>query len=335
MDFTRPGLFRAFLYFILLYALFRYREWFAVEPVAWTDAALATPGKWLTGFFLNHPVWKEIILFLTAFSSAFSITRILSRNLIYLERTFISVLVYPLTALGYGSGATTPVVMLAALLLIFAIDQMIKSHKQEGRSGFFLNASVALGAAGVLYPPAVVFFLLLPVGFVLFRQSLRSMVIALLGFVFPIAFYSYIRWGMGFQFGEMVTEIATVLKQPESGTFALDRIAVGDWTLAGVFLLLTVIGVIGFFRRQTQMRRRTLRGFVLFLWTLLFALSMAVFSCRSVEVLPLIAVPLTAVIPAAFNRKTGWIPNLLYLLMLWIVLTYNLLKIFPWQTWPL
>lgn len=45
--------------------------------------------------------------------------------------------------------------------------------------------------------------------------------------------------------------------------------------------------------------------------------------------LPILAVPLSAIIPACFNRKSGWWPNLLYLLMLWSVAIYNVLQIFP------
>lgn len=328
IDFTRPNLFRALLYFLLLYLLFRSREWFVAEPAVFADVAMGSPGVWLAGFFENHPVWKEIFLFVVMFSTAFSITRILSRNLIYLERTFVPVMIYPLVALGYSSSPATPVVALAALLLVFAVDNIIKAYKQEANSGFFLNASVALGTALLIYPAAVVFFFLLPVGFILFRQSWRSVIVALFGYFFPIALYSYIQWGMGYPFMETAVEMFFAILRSDSGG-GLFRMGIWEYVLSGFFLFLTVFALIEFFRGQTKIRRRTLRGFVTFSWTLLFALSLFALPCRSVDMFPLLAVPLAAVIPAAFNRKSGWFPNLLYILMIWIVLSYNLVQFFP------
>ena len=329
IDFTRPNLFRAIFYFLLLYAFFRCRELFHAEPVA-VDATFLMPlGKGLSGFLSGHPVWKEIYLFLLSFFSALSLTRILSRNMIYRERTFLPVVVFPLVAFGYTSSAVTPAALTAAFLLVFAAGNMIKSHKREENISYFLHAAVALGFATLLYAPSVVFFLLLPVGFALFRQNGRSIVAATFGYFLPLFFCSYVLWGMGENFGDTTRRMLSILMTPSSETLFVFRMEAWDFVLSGLFLLLALLARIGFAKGQVRIRRRALRGFFLFFWMLVVSFGMVILPCRSLDMLPVLAVPLAAVIPVVFTRKNGWFSNLLYLLMVWSVIIYNLFRHFP------
>lgn len=328
IDFTRPSLFRAMLYFLLLYILFRYRDW-GVEPVLPPDGGMMPLEKWMTGFFTGHPIWKEIYQGVISLLSIFSLSRILSRNMIYLERTFVPALIFPLVALGYATSAVTPVTLTVAFLLVFTVGNMINAYKREGNSSFFLHAAIALGFAPLIYAPAAVFFLLLPIGFILFRQNWRSVITASLCYFVPLALCSYILWGMGENFGDTTRQIVSIITTPSSETLFIFRMDVWDYILAGVFLLLTLFGISHFFSGQTQIRRRSLRGFTIFVWVLILSCGMLALPCRSLDMLPILAVPLSAIIPACFNRKSGWWPNLLYLVMLWSVVIYNVLQIFP------
>ena len=329
IDFTRPNLFRAILYFLLLYLLFRFRDLYPGGVIETAEDPMMPLQHGLAGFFGKHPFWREIAMLGLCLSNAFGITRILSRNLIYLERTFVPALIYPLVALGYSSSAMTPVTLMAAFLVIFAIDSMIKSHKREENFGYFLHASVALGFAPLLYAPSVVFLLLLPIGCSLFRQNWRSIVTAILGYFLPVFFCSYVFWGMGDDFGGTIRQIITVITTRSGEAFFVLRMEAWDYVLAGLFLVLTVLAMAGFSRTRTQLRRRAIRGFAVFGWTLLLTLGMSLLPGGSPDLLPILAVPLAALIPAAFNRKSGWYPNLLYLSMIWIVVAYNLFRILP------
>ena len=328
VDFTRPSLFRAMLYFLLLYILFRYRGW-GVELVLPPDGGMMPLEKWMTSFFTGHPLWKEVYQLVISLFSIFSLSRILSRNMIYLERTFVPALIFPLVAWGYASSAVTPVTLTVAFLLVFTVANMINAYKREGNSSFFLHAAIALGFAPLIYAPAVVFILLLPIGFILFRQNWRSVITASLCYFVPLALCSYILWGMGENFGNTTRQIVSIITAPTSETLFIFRMDVWDYILAGVFLLLTLFGISHFFSGQTQIRRRSLRGFTIFVWILVLSCGMLALPCRSLDMLPILAVPLSAIIPACFNRKSGWWPNLLYLLMLWSVIIYNVLQIFP------
>lgn len=327
LDLTRPSLFRSVLYFLMLYALFRIREYTAVEP-ALPSGEMMPLESWFTRFFERHLVWKEIALLLLTFLNAFYITRILSRNLIYLERTYVPALIYLAVALGYTVSGLTPIALAVSFLLVFAVDDMIKSYKKEENFGYFLHASVALGLAPILYAPAAIFVLLLPVGFVLFRQNGRSVATAILGYLLPLFFCSYVLWGMGEDFSETVRRIFSIVTASSPGELFIFRMQPWDYALAGLFLFLTAVALVHFSRNRATMRRRSLRGYTIFIWTLVIALGMTALPCRSLDMLPIVAVPLAAVIPACFNRKSGWWPNLLYVLMIGSVVAYNLFLLF-------
>ncbi len=303
-DLTRPGLFRSVFYFLLLYALFRWR-------------AYATAGEEIM-------VWQKAALFGLSILNAFYVTRILSQNLIYLERTYVPALVYALAAMGYTTTGLTLTTSAVAFLLIFALDNMIRSYKKESDPGHFLNASIALGAAPLLYAPAAIFVWLLPAGLILFKQGGRSVATAILGYLLPVFFLSYIRWGMGGDFLDTVRHIFAQLAPAVSGAGIWDTMTVWDKVLAGIFLFLTLAGGFGFVRRRSGVRRRAVRGYVLFVWMALFCAVLVALPGRGLELLPIAAVPMAAIIPACFNRRAGWWPNLLYTVMMMSVVVYNL-----------
>lgn len=328
VDFTRPSLFRAILYFLFLYVMFRCREWFCVPLSAAPDETLMPLQQGMTAFFAGHPVWKEIWLFFTSIFCALSITRTLSQNMVYLERTFLPTLLFPLFAFGYTSTSATPVVMTVAFLLVFALGSMMRSYKREGRVGYFFHAAVALGIMPLIYAPAIAFFLLLPIGFGLFRQNWRAILSALLGYLLPLFFCSYVFWGMGRDFDETARQILSHLTSFPPRTVSLEALGVWDYILAGLLLAFTLLAVIRFTVGQPQIRRRAQRGFALFAWTFIIVCGLISSPARSLDLLPLLAVPLAAILPSAVNRKTGWRANLIYLLMLWSILAYNIVHFF-------
>lgn len=324
VDFTRPSLFRSIFYFLPLYIGFRCKALLLTEQILTTDTMMMPVQEWLTGFFVNHHVWREVVLFLLVLITAFSITRILSRNLIYLERTYISLIIYPLLALGYTTSAMTPVILICAFLIVYAVENMIQAHKQEISYGCFLNASVALGITPLLYAPTAVFFFLLPVGFLIFRQNWRSGIASLIGYTIPLFFNAYVLWGMGGDFGAVYQRLSDVLLTSGSETLFIFRMEVWDYVLTAIFIGLTIFSFIHFYNGQTKIRRRAFRGYSTFVWVLICTVGMFALPCRSTDMLPLLAVSLSALLPACFNRKSGWFPNLLYLTMLWSVLIYNI-----------
>ena len=320
---TRPNLFRTSLYFVVLYWLFR-ATGFAGPDASFAPDTLMPIEGWLMGLLGKYPVWGEILRFATVVLAAFGTARVIIRHSVYRERTYIPALIYLLVALGYYSSVRTPMLALEAFLLVFAVDNMLLSHKRTENFGYFLQAAVALGVMPLLYAPTLVFLPLLVVGFFLFRQNWRSVVTALIGYLFPVFLCCYAWWGMDGEFLEPVYRLWSILITPAATPIEFSAMGPWEYILTLLFFGLTIYSILLFAGRYKTTRSRAKRGFVIFIWAWVCTLGMIALPCRSLDMLPLIAVPMAALIPGGMIRKNGWLPNLLYVGMIAVVLLYQL-----------
>jgi hypothetical protein len=315
-----PNLFRASLYFTGLYLLFRGSAPEAAAAIP-DPAAMMPLQAWAAAAAAGHPLWAEALRFLFVALTAFGLVRVVIRHSIYLEKTFVPALIYLLVAMGGSSSPLSPQTAFTAWLLVFAIDQLILSHKRDERFGHFLQGAVALGAMPLLDAPTVVFAALLPVGFVLFRQRWRGAVASVIGYLFPMALCCYVGWGMRDPFLEPVYRLAGIL------TTASGAPPVDPWriVLAALFVGTAVWSLMLFAFRSSPARSRTKRGTSLLVWTAIAAGAMMALPCRNFEeMLPVAAVPLAALIPGSFIQSGGWAANLLMVVLFVAVIGYHL-----------
>ena len=73
-------------------------------------------------------------------------------------------------------------------------------------------------------------------------------------------------------------------------------------------LTVTVLSLVALWRRSGTMRTRAYKSSVYFLWILFFSLLPLAAPGRAMTDLVLPAAPLAVVMPAYFNRRSGWIP---------------------------
>lgn len=78
---------------------------------------------------------------------------------------------------------------------------------------------------------------------------------------------------------------------------------------------MTVLSLVALWRRSGTMRTRAYKSSVYFLWILFFSLLPLAAPGRAMTDLVLPAAPLAVVMPAYFNRRSGWIPDAVYLLL--------------------
>ena len=327
-DITRQSLLRTVFYFLLLFVLFSGREYLFM-PVAAPpdgDGTIMPLQARLLRFLSAFPWTVPVLTFLLVFVDSFFLTRIIARNLIFLERTYMPSLIYLMVSLGYYAAAGSVITLAVAFLVMYAAESMILSYKRRAQFGYFFHAGVALGAAPLLYAPAAVFGILLPVGLGLFRKQWRDGAVALTGFLLPLFFTSYVYWGMGEPFSTVVRQIAAALTSEfPAKDFFHGQDPLWGYVLSGIFLTVLVVSLATFVRRRKKMRNRSFKAYLLFVWMLVAVATLFALPGRSLDMLPLAAVPLAMIVPTYFNRRTGLWPNLLYALMMFALLAYNLL----------
>ena len=108
--------------------------------------------------------------------------------------------------------------------------------------------------------------------------------------------------------------------------FDLPTIRPALWVFWSMCLTVTVLSLVALWRRSGTMRTRAYKSSVYFLWILFFSLLPLAAPGRAMTDLVLPAAPLAVVMPAYFNRRSGWIPDAVYLLLFGSVVCYGLLS---------
>ena len=199
-DVTRQGLGWTLFFFALLLLLFwkhSLAEPVPFDPLSAGDMPL---GAVLAGVARRLPVFSGILSALLAFAGGVVLTRIVSRNMILLERTYMPILLYPAVGCSAYFGPESLPALAASFLTIVSFDTMLVSFRRTARFGSLFNATILAGAALLVWSHTIVYVLLLPFALVVFKRSGREWIVAWVGMLLPLAICSYIEWGTGRSF---------------------------------------------------------------------------------------------------------------------------------------
>ncbi len=177
-DVTRQGLGWTLFFFALLLLLFWKRS--LAEPVPFDPLSAGDMplGAVLAGVARRLPVFSGILSALLAFAGGVVLTRIVSRNMILLERTYMPILLYPAVGCSAYFGPESLPALAASFLTIASFDTMLVSFRRTARFGSLFNATILAGAALLVWSHTIVYVLLLPFALVVFKRSGREWIVA-------------------------------------------------------------------------------------------------------------------------------------------------------------
>lgn len=133
-DVTRQGLGWTLFFFALLLLLFwkhSLAEPVPFDPLSAGDMPL---GAVLAGVARRLPVFSGILSALLAFAGGVVLTRIVSRNMILLERTYMPILLYPAVGCSAYFGPESLPALAASFLTIASFDTMLVSFRRTAVS---------------------------------------------------------------------------------------------------------------------------------------------------------------------------------------------------------
>ncbi len=276
-------------------------------------------GRWLDALAAGLPVLGIVLSGLLVFVNSFYVTRVVVRNVIYLERTYMPAIIYLLVSSGYFHSLASLRPLLVALLVIIACEIVFRSyHYKFLASGPYLMVGFALGLAGAIYAPALGLVALMPVGLLIFRIfDLREWLAAMGGWLLPLFFSAYAVWLGGGEFLSIVddarAEILSPGQMPGVGSFNLFH-----WIFAGAVATLFLLSLVTFTVHRRAYKLRPLKAYSFFIWMLLlWVAAMALLPSGSLYELPILAVPLSVIIPTYFsNSRPNVVSNLFYILLI-------------------
>lgn len=341
LDLTRQSLLKTLLYFVLLAAIFWGAEFFHPErsglvAAAHSEGIAALPkgmplGKLIDNVLGQVPGVGMLLSSLLVFVNSFFVTRIVIRNVIFLERTYMPAIIYLLVSSGYYNSYMSFRPLLVAFLLLIAAEIIFKSYNYKAlATGPYMVVGFIFGLAGAVYAPALLLAALIPVGLVIFRLfDIREWVAALGGWMMPLFFSAYGVWLAGGDFLGIITEcreaLMTPLLLPPAALFSSF-----EWTFIGCLAVLFVLSIVTFFGRSRSYKLKPFKAYIFFIWMLVAAaLILAFMPCRSLYQFPILAIPLAVIIPTYFNsRKPNFVTNFLYVLMMGCAVVIHLLPFF-------
>lgn len=345
VDLTRHSLGWTLLLFAGLTALFWMRGVAAPLPEAGAFSTQMPLGLWIdrAGAWLPLGL-RNLLIVLIVFWNGLLLTRVMSRNMLVLERTYMPFILYLLVACGLSFGRTSLAPYVAAGLLVTAFDLMVGSFRRVVVYAKSFDSALLTGLSALVYGPAAVYALLLPCSLILFRKGWREWLTTTVGLALPFLIASYVYWGLGEPFLHVwnlwLQEMSERLGSPffwqqTSEAFRAGSVAGSQGALALMIaawvpiVLVTWAALAVFLFKARSMRTRPYKTYLYFVWILFFSLLLGVTPGGSAAELPLLAAPLAIVMPTYFNRFGGkWPGNGAYLLLLGCVILYNLLTLF-------
>ena len=286
-------------------------------------------GEMLAGLAARMPVLCSYISIFLVLLNTVLITSIVSRNMIYTDKMFMPAVIYVVVSCGNYFGGEAIVGIVASWLVICSCSLTINSFRRQKQYGKTFLAAIMLGALPLIYPPAVVFAVMIPVSLAVFRKDWHEAVISITGYVLPFVIASYIYWGMGEPFSYLgLAFYGTLLSCAEQAAFIGDFVRPDLLVFWGVTAITATVSIFIFFNRAPLMRTRPYKSYIFFIWLLVASAVLFAAPCRSVNDFPLIAVPLSVVMPMFFSRQEGWVTNITYLAFTISVVMFNALPFF-------
>lgn len=326
IDLTRHNLSWTLFLFAGVVALFWVRG--VSSPAVWeVPPGLQMPlGEWLDRGTALLPEWLcNLTAALIVFWNGLALSRIISRNMILLERSYLPFILYLLIACGYRFGGPSLVPFAVAGLAVTAYELMINSFRREINYTRSFDSALLLSLCVLLYAPAVALIPLLPCGLVIFKKGWREWVTSFTGLLLPFGIASYIYWGLGHPFSHLwhlFRDILTV--RLASPAFSVDMSMPLLLIFGGAGAILLLVGLFVIFTRQHGMRTRPRKTIAYLIWVLLFSAALVVAPGGTPNDLIVLGLPLSVVMTIALNRIGNVFSNVAYLILLGSILFYNL-----------
>lgn len=290
-------------------------------PIETVGAPLTFAGRWLVGLQNDWPRVSGVLCGVLAVISALVIGRIGVRYKLYGGGTLLSIPFYGVIACCIYLSPEPLLGFSLSFLLALALRYYCASYRNGYTFDALFRGSVCLGLIPLLWAPALPVAVLLPVGALLFKRTLRELIVALCGFLLPVAAFSYLHWAFGAPFEEVVMQLADQCRFA-AAPWEFDSRSFVGLALSAVVALLVLGGTAAHVANRYASSTKARAILTADLWLLAACLFVPFLTAPTVLFLPLLAVPASVLIPFLFVRLRAAFANLLYLSVLALVVLH-------------
>lgn len=269
--------------------------------------------KWMEP--LNHeiPFVYAIIAYLLLYTQAVTFNRLVNEQRLMQKPNYLTGMSYLLVTSLFAEWNMLSAPLIISTLLIWVWARMSGLYNSSNPKTVLFNIGIVIGFATFFYFPSLAFAALIIFGLALTRPfKLAEWLIALLGIITP--YYFLLSW-------VFITDRWKGYKFPGFAV-TTPKFNQTNWAYAAVFIVLFVI-IIGFFFIQQNFRRQLIQTRkswnLVFLYLLVAVFVPFVNATHTFEYWILCAVPLSAIMGAAFLYPGNkWLPFVLH----WLIVVF-------------
>jgi hypothetical protein len=235
----------------------------------------------------------------------------------------LSMPLFGLLSCGIFVASNILIAAISSLCLAVAVFLLLRSLRSSEEKDSIFFAAMLLGIMGMLYPPAIVFVVMLPLLVFILVLSVKQIVMLVVAYFMPFLATSYVKWYMGYDFVSVADGIFTGLK---SYHIAIAELPYGAIAIASAVLILLIWGVIHSFFRGNKMVRiaRDRRAMHLFIWMTVIALTMFAIPGCDLTAFAVVAVPLSILLAFVL----GMLPETPSTIAYWVLIALFVLHLF-------
>ncbi len=162
--------------------------------------AVAMPGVLIARFQTHFPGWSQAIAALLMCFAGLSTGRLTVRYNLYAVASCLAIPLFGVVVCGLCAGDDYLTAFVVATLVALVGKNFCRAFCNGYGFDAIFRGAFYLGLLLLVYPPALPLLLLLPFAVLLFRRTLREVLVALVGLcVWPLAF-GYVGWAAGGRF---------------------------------------------------------------------------------------------------------------------------------------
>ncbi len=307
MNLTRQPLLLALLTLLVLVAA----TFLLGTAVPSAGESLTLAGAELRSWQTAWPRMARLFSGVLAVASALTVGRIGVRHNLYAGGSLLAIPLYAVIACG----VFLPGDCLIGFSASFLLARVMRNYCSSYRNGYaftpLFRGSLYLGMLPLLYAPALLLVVLLPLTALLFKRTIRELIVAAGGVLLPVSAFCYLHWAFGGGLTEPVEQLFDALTAG-SGLHLLGRAPIVS-ILQLVVLLSAVLCALFYFLNDLYASSSKARAILTVVaWLFLLCCSAFLLPGTTVELFPLLAVPAALLLPFLFVRLRTSFANSLY-----------------------
>jgi hypothetical protein len=270
-------------------------------------------------------LWQQIFSAILLFVTAILVNRTTVKAKILKSFSTLPVSLFGFTAVGILLSpnilTASTLALLTAIALIFLVRSLHSMHDKE----FIFTGSLFLGILPIIYPPSALYVAALLIIIFIAPLSFRQIIIAVTGYLLPLAATSYTNWYLGNKFTDVAINIWSNIITP-AAKISLIPLPFITILISIVLTMLLICGItFGTYSRYTMLAasRKTIQ---LSIWMFILGIVILFFvPGGSITIIPSVAVSITIITSFALDRMEAKWANWFYVAIVTLIIIHLLL----------